>query len=106
MQAAQLDVVLGRDGDFQVRLEAVPAAAELGLRVGEDRLVAGHLHRSRLVRGRPEFPAADVAQVAPVAPAITGTILAPACNRRVVQAAVAATGRSEARRVGNEGEST
>src|SRR3546814_15314415 len=74
--------------------------------------------RSRLVRGRPELPAADVAQVAPVAPAITGTILAPACHRHVVQAAVAATGagehrmepavgqRSEERRVGKECVST
>src|SRR3546814_12000523 len=88
MQAAQLDVVLGRDGDFQVRLEAVPAAAELGLGVGEDRFVAGYFHRRGLVGGRPELAAADVAQVAPVAPAVAGAV------------------RSEERRVGKECVST
>jgi hypothetical protein len=94
-QPAQLDVVLGRDRDLDVALDAVDAAAELGLGVGEDRLVAGHRDPGRLVRRRPEAAAVEVAQVAEVAPGIAGAVLAPAGQGDVAVPAVAAAGAGQ-----------
>src|SRR5690606_17940385 len=94
-QAAQLDIVLGRYRDLGVRLEATLAAAELGLGIGEDRLVAVDRHGSGLVGGGPEFPALHVAQVAEAAPVVAGAVLAPARDRHVAGAAVAAAGTGQ-----------
>ncbi len=94
-QAAQLDVVLGGDRHFQVRVEAALAAAELGLGIGEDRFVMVHFHRGGLVGGRPVVAAVHVAQVAETAPVVAGAVLAPAGDGHVAHAAVAAAGAGQ-----------
>ncbi len=90
--APELDVVLGRDDDLGVRVDAEVAAAELGAALGEDRLVAVGLPERRLVRRRPELAAGGVAQVDEAAPGVAGGVLAPARHRQVLPAAVAAAG--------------
>ena len=50
--AAQLDVVLGRDGDLRVRIEVAVAAAKLGPGLREDRLVTLGAPQRWLVRRR------------------------------------------------------
>ncbi len=94
-QAPEFDVVLGGDGHLQVALATVKRAAEFGLGVGEDGLVVVHRHAGGLVGGRPEVAAVHVAQVAERAPGIGGAVLAPAGEREVAVAAVAAAGMGE-----------
>src|SRR5206468_9635068 len=88
--AAELDVVLGRDGDLGAGVEPHVAAAEFHPGFGEDRLVALRLPEGRLQRRRPVFPAGQVAEVAEAAPVIPGRVLAPASDREVLPAAVPA----------------
>ncbi len=94
-QAPELDVVLGRDGDLQVALAAAAGTAELCLGVGEDRLIMVQRHAGGLVGGRPELAAVHVAQVAERPPSIGGAVFAPAGERQVAVAAVAAAGMGQ-----------
>ena len=87
---AHLGVVLGRNGDFRVRVEFVVAAAELHPRLREDRLVPLRSLERRLVRGGPELAACRIADVAERAPVVAGAVFAPARHRDVLPAAVAA----------------
>ena len=100
--AAQFDVVLGRHDDFRMRLElafavgAGIASAELGPAFGEDRLVGQCATLHRLVRGRPHVRRAvgdiQLAQIAEAAAVVAGAVLAPARDRQILPAAVAAAG--------------
>ena len=65
---AELDVVLGRDADFDVGVDVAVAAAELGAALREDRLVALGAAQRRLVGYGPEPPRGHVADVAERAP--------------------------------------
>ena len=87
---AHLGIVLGRNGDFRVRVESVVAAAELHPRLRENRLVLLRLLERRLVRGGPELPACRIADVAERAPVVAGAVFPPACHRDVIPAAVPA----------------
>ncbi len=90
--AAQLDRVLGRDGDLGVGVDAGIAAAELGAAFGEDRLVVGGLAPGGLERRRPVLAGVHVAQVGEAAPFVARRVLAPARDGHVLVAAVAAAG--------------
>ncbi|MBF8260466.1 MAG: hypothetical protein HW377_2840, partial [Actinobacteria bacterium] len=87
---AHLGVVLGRNGDFRVRVEFVVAAAKLHPRLRENRLVLLRLLERRLVGGGPELPACRIPDVAERAPVVTGAVFTPARHRDVLPAAVAA----------------
>ena len=87
---AHLGVVLGRNGDFRVRVEFVVAAAELHPRLRENRLVLLRLLERRLVSGGPELPACRIADVAERAPVVAGAVFTPARHRDVLPAAVTA----------------
>src|SRR5699024_10500749 len=89
-RAAHLDVVLGRDHDLGVEVDALVVAAELGAPFGEDDLVFLRLDQGRLVGGGPDLAAVDVAHVAEIAPVVGGRVFAPAVDREVLPAAVAA----------------
>ena len=90
--AAQLDVVLRRDGDLGVGVDVAVAAPELGAALGEDGLVVVGDGAHGLVRGRPDLAAGDIAQVAEAAPGIARRILVPARDRQVLPAALPAAG--------------
>ena len=47
--AAQLDVILGRNGNFRMRVEVVVAATELRFRLREDRFIRIRLFERRLI---------------------------------------------------------
>ena len=88
--AAELDVVLGRDRDLHVRLDLVIRAAELRAPLREDRLVAATARERGLMRDRPHGAGIAVAHVAERAPGIARRILAPARHREVAPATVSA----------------
>lgn len=90
-QPAQLHIVLGGNGDFQMAVVALVAALELGLGVGKDRFVTLHRHAGRLMRGRPHRAAVHITQIAERAPVVAGAVFAPTRHRHVARAAVAAT---------------
>ena len=93
--APQLDVVLRRDADFGVDFQAGMALAKLGARLREDGFVALGGAPARLMGGGPEFPGLHIAQIDKSAPAIARGILAPAGDRQVAPAAVAAAGAAD-----------
>ena len=89
--AAQLDIVFGRDGDLGVGLEAAIAAAELGARVGEDRFVVLRTAAgSGWNAADQNSPVGSVADIAEGAPVVAGGVFAPARDRQILPAAVAA----------------
>ena len=73
---AHLHVVLGRYRDLEQRLDAVGLAVEGGLLGQEARDVAVQLLARRLVRGRPDGTAPDVAQVEEDAARVARLVLA------------------------------
>ena len=94
-RAAQFDVVFRRHHDLGVRVELAFAHAELGARVGEDRLELLGLPLRGLVRGGPAVAAGDVAQVAEHAPVVARDVLVPARQRQLAAPAVAAAGAAQ-----------
>ena len=90
--AAQFDIVFRRDDNLRIGFDIVVAAPEFGAAFGEHRLVAVGALAGRLVRGRPELAADHVAQIEKRAPVIAGAVFAPARDREVAPAAVAAAG--------------
>ena len=89
-RAPDFDVVLGRDDDFRVQIEAVIGAAELGTPFRKDHFVFLRLDQGRLVHGGPDFAVIEIAQVAEITPVVARAILAPARHGQVFPAAVAA----------------
>ncbi len=88
--SAEFDIILGRDGDFRMRVEVVVAAAELCSRMRENRFVIVRLLERRLIGGRPELPAGHVAEVTERAPVVAGSVFAPARDCDVLPTAVTA----------------
>ena len=88
VQAAQLDVVFRRHGNFDMCFESVAAAAEFGLGIGENRLVTVDRNAGWLIGRRPESTSADIAQITETAPMVAGGVFAPARHRHFAQAAV------------------
>src|SRR5439155_26438582 len=82
------DVVLGRDDDLGVRVDALVAAPEFGAALGEDGFVLIGLPLCRLVRDRPEGAGVRVAQVAEAPPRIGRAVLVPARHGEIFPAAV------------------
>src|ERR1035441_9637529 len=87
---AQLDIVFGRDADFAMDFQAGIVLPELGTGLREDRFATCGGAPARLMSGRPEFAARQIAQIDKRAPAIARGILAPASDSQVPPAAVAA----------------
>jgi hypothetical protein len=94
-QAPQFQVVLRRDDDLGVRIDAVVPPAEFGATFAEHRLEPLARHARGLQRRRPDDAAVDVAQVAEAAPGVGGAVLAPSSDGHVLPAAVAAAGVGE-----------
>ena len=91
-QPADLGGMLGRYGDFQVRLDAGVEAAKFGSvrRVG-DLVIIGRA-ADRLMAGRPDQAAAPIAQVEELPIAVPGPVLAPARHGEIAARAVTGTG--------------
>ena len=90
--AAQLDVVLGRNRDLGMGVVVVVPAVELSPPFGKDRLeMLGGLERGLKGRG-PELPAGHVADVAEDPPVVAGAVLAPAGDGQVLPPAGAPPG--------------
>src|SRR3989304_5490286 len=68
-------------------VEIVIAAPEFRSRFRENRFVLLRSFERRLIGGRPELPAGHVAEVTERAPAVAGTVFAPARDRDVLPAA-------------------
>ena len=88
--APQLDVVLGGDADLRVDVQAEVVVPELHASLREDRLLPLRCLHDGLRRSRPVFTGRGVAQVQESAPAVARGVLAPARERDVAPAAVAA----------------
>ena len=86
-KSAQFDVVFRRDDDLGMRFESVVAPAKFGARFGEYRLVVRRALPRRLMRGRPELAARDVADVAERAPVVAGGVFAPAGDGEILPSA-------------------
>ncbi len=97
LQPAHLDVVLGRDGDVELRSDLVVGPLEGRLLHGEGDQVVRGFPGGRVVRRGPDPTAADVAQVEELAPGVAGRVLAKAGD-----GAPAAEARAAAR-VGDHG---
>ena len=88
---ADFRVGVGRDRDLVAGLDVAVAAAEVGP-VGEDRLVFVGVSAERLVAGGPGAAVVEVADVAELAPAVAGRVLAPAGHVQLLAGAVPAPG--------------
>ena len=85
--AADFDVVLGRDADFRLRLDREGRVTELGAPLREDGFVRGAAAEHGLKGAGPDGVGVDVAQIEEDAPVVAGDILAPARERQSVPAA-------------------
>ena len=92
MQPPQLDIVFGRNDDFQARVVIVVAAAKFDASLRERGLVRVCPRERRLMRSGPEHAARDIADVAEAAPVVARRILSPARDGEIFPAAVAAAG--------------
>jgi len=92
VDAAQLDVIFRRDGDFGVRCHVIVATAELHSGLGENGFVRLASLERGLVRSGPQLSAIQVAEVREGPPAITRRVFMPACNGEVLPSAVATAG--------------
>ena len=90
--AAQLDVVLGRNDDLGIGVEVVVTAAKLGSPFRKNRLEVFRLLERRMIRCRPEPAAGHVPDEAKRSPVVEGAVFAPACDGEVLPAAVSAAG--------------
>ncbi len=95
--APQLHVVFRRNADFGVDFEAGMTLAKLGARLREDGFVAFRCAQGGLMGGGPEFSRGHIAQIDKRSPAIARGILAPAGDRQIPPAAVAAARAADRR---------
>ena len=93
--APQLHVVLRRNADFGVDFETGMTLAKLGARLREDGFVAFRRAQGGLVGGGPEFSGRHIAQINKCPPAIARGIFAPAGDRQIAPATVAAAGAAD-----------
>ena len=89
-RAADFDVVLGRDDDFRVQVQAMVGTAKFRAPLGENHFVLLRFDQGWLIHGGPDGAVVEVAQVAEIAPVIARAVLAPARHGQVFPAAVAA----------------
>ena len=92
LDAAELDVVLGRNHDLGMRLQIEVSAAKLRAPLGKDGFVMFRLLERRLMRGRPELTACHVAQITERSPVVAGDVFTPARDRQIFPAAASAPG--------------
>src|SRR6184192_1298262 len=90
--AAQLDVVFGRNAQLRMNLEITMALTEFRAGLGENSFVIFCSAQGRLISGGPEFSRRHVAQIDERAPVIASRILAPAGDGEIFPATVSAAG--------------
>ena len=93
--ATQLHVVFGRHADFGVDLQPGMTLPEFCARLGEDGFVALGCEPDGLVRRGPDLARRPIAQIHKGPPAIARGVLAPAGDRQIAPATVAAPGATK-----------
>ncbi len=91
-QTPQLDIVLRRDHDFQMRFNVAVASPVFGTTFTEQRFIGRRAFERRLVRSGPVFSGLYIAQIDEAAPIVARHVFAPAGNGHILPAAVATTG--------------
>ncbi len=93
--APQLHVVFRRHADLGVDFETGMTLPKLRARLREDGFVAFRRAQGGLIRGGPELSRRQIAQINKRPPAIARGIFAPAGDRQIAPAAVAAAGAAD-----------
>src|SRR4029077_20575559 len=90
--AAQLDVVFGRNAQLGMYFEIAMALAKFRPGLRENSFVIFCRAQCRLISRGPEFSRRHIAQIEESAPVIAGRILAPAGDGEIFPATVSAAG--------------